>query len=219
MTLKNKRMDNKDRIGIIIQARLNSCRLPAKVLLHFKDKPMLLHLIDRLKNINDIDTIVVATSIKKEDTLITQLCDENNVKYVRGSHNNLISRFKKASKKFNLDVIVRLTGDNPLVSIDVIEQCIKYHNNDKFNITSTRVLVDEKIVERSTPKGHSVDVLNCHFLNQIDEKNLTSYDLEHLIPFFYNDNSRVNYLNINNKKLDSCTVDTVQDYYKVLLVK
>ena len=73
-------------------------------------------------------------------------------------------------------------------------------------------------MERSTPKGHSVDVLNCQFSNKIDERNLTPYDLEHLVPFFYNDNSRVNYLNFKDMNLKRSTIDTLQDYYKASLI-
>ena len=102
-------------IVAIIQARMNSSRLPGKIMLTVCGKPLLLHQIERMKNSKTIDKIVIATSVKKEDDIIKKFCDTNDIMCVRGSENDLLSRYKMAADATQADIIVRLTSDTPLI--------------------------------------------------------------------------------------------------------
>ena len=78
---------------VIIQSRMGSSRLPGKVLKKLNDKTVLGHMIDRLKKSTIIDDIIICTTSNSEDDLIVNFCEKNQVKFYRGSENNVLSRF------------------------------------------------------------------------------------------------------------------------------
>jgi len=211
-----------NRLGIIIQARMNSSRLPGKVLKPICGKPMLMYLIERLRTRFDestsIDIIAVATSVEIYDNPIAELCLKENIQFLRGSERNVFQRYKLAIQKWNLDIVVRLTADNPLVSMDLIEKSINQHNNLRYNITSTRTIDKNKRIKRYSPKGHTVDVLNCQYLKKVSEQQLTDFDMEHVIPPFYEDRKKVNIVRNTNPNLIESTIDTIEDFDRILIL-
>ena len=86
-------------VGAIIQARMSSKRFPGKVLKKCNGKPLLLHLISRLKVSKKLNQICVATSDKSSDDIIENLCKTINLPVYRGSLNNVLDRFYNACLK------------------------------------------------------------------------------------------------------------------------
>ena len=86
----------------IIQARMGSKRLPGKVLEQIEKKPMLYHIVDRVKRVSQIEDIVIATSNEKTDEPIVDFCVSNSIKYFAGSENNVLDRFYQAANKYNI---------------------------------------------------------------------------------------------------------------------
>ncbi len=80
-----------------------------------KDKPILQHIVSSLKYCKKLDQIIVATSTLKADDQIEKLCSKMKVKCFRGSSSNVLKRYYDCAKKFHGDIIVRITGDNPLI--------------------------------------------------------------------------------------------------------
>ena len=111
-------------IGALIQARMASTRLPGKVLLPLADKPMLQFQIERLKNSKKLNTIAIATSTNRENRDIIALANQLKVPVYAGSEEDVLDRFYQAAKQFKLDVIVRITGDCPLIDPAVVDQVI-----------------------------------------------------------------------------------------------
>ena len=93
------------KIVCIIQARISSSRLPAKILLPGYNKPLLFHLIDRINKCKKINQVVVATSQNPLDDLLHDLCLSKKIKVFRGSLNDLLERYFKCAKKFKADHI------------------------------------------------------------------------------------------------------------------
>ena len=91
----------------IIQARIGSSRLPGKVMLDISGKPMLWHVINRVKHANNIDNIVVATTNLAEDEQIIQLADEMEVSCYAGSENDVLDRYYQSTLKYGGDVIIK----------------------------------------------------------------------------------------------------------------
>jgi spore coat polysaccharide biosynthesis protein SpsF (cytidylyltransferase family) len=119
-----------NRIGIIVQARTGSTRLPGKVLLPFyEDKSILDIIIERLKTTEL--PLVVATSVSLGDNEIIKCCRSNSAEYFRGSENDVLLRFIGAANKFNIDTIVRICADNPFIQADSILALIKEY--DRLN--------------------------------------------------------------------------------------
>lgn len=196
-------------IGIVIQARMGSTRLPGKVMKPLCGKPLLGFLLDRIKSF-DFDglNIIVATTTREEDRVIATYCEEKSIRCIRGSERNVFDRYQQVAKVSGLSHIVRLTADNPLVDENVLRCAMDSHLAHAAALSSTRKIANEKVVERYAPKGHSVDVINCRTLLEIPSKKLTDFEQEHVVPVFFNGRYLVNYIKPNDISLKEMTVDT-----------
>lgn len=109
----------------IVQARMGSARLPGKVLRPIHGRPLLWHILYRLRKCRRIDTIVVATSTESQDDDIEAFCCEADVPVVRGSEKNVLARFNLAVQKFDPSLIVRVNADAPLIDPVFIDTLIR----------------------------------------------------------------------------------------------
>ena len=119
-------------IAVIIQARMGSSRLPGKVLMNISGKPMLGHVVERVKKSEKIDCIIVATTNKAEELPIIKLSKDMGVKIFTGSEDDVLDRYYRAAKEFKVDIVVRVTSDCPLVDPDIIDMFVNYYlDNEK----------------------------------------------------------------------------------------
>jgi len=109
----------------IIQARMGSTRLPGKVLSPLVGKPVLWHIVHRLHRCRTVDAIAVATSDKKSDDAIEAFALKEGVQIVRGPEDNVLARYALAAEKLNPDIIVRITGDAPLIDPVTIDRLVE----------------------------------------------------------------------------------------------
>ena len=116
-------MKNK-KVVAIIQARMGSTRLPGKVMLPIVGKPMLWHIIERVKRCKNVDSIVVATTIRQEDKMIINLAEKCSVETFIGKENDVLDRYYQAAKKFSADIVVRITADCPLINPPTIDKMV-----------------------------------------------------------------------------------------------
>jgi spore coat polysaccharide biosynthesis protein SpsF len=110
------------KVAFIIQARMQSTRLPGKILMPLpvgSNVPLLGRIVETLKISNTNHSIIVATSTNPENNLLETFCKENNVACFRGSEDDVLSRFIDIVKNTDYDLIVRLTADNPFVDAKV----------------------------------------------------------------------------------------------------
>jgi len=194
---------------------MNSTRLPGKVLMDFCGKAMLLFQVNLLETYNLKAKIVVATSYNPLDDKIVFFCKKFGIQYVRGSEDNVFERFQHVAKKFKFDHIIRLTGDNPLTNYRILKACLEKHIKNKPDLTSTRQIHKDYTIERFTPKGNSIDVINCNTLLEIDSKSLNDFEKEHVIPVFFNGNYRISYVKINIPNAISFSIDDQSDFERV----
>ena len=108
----------------IIEARMSSSRLPGKHLLTAAGKPMLEHLVERLKQVALIHKIVIATPSNEADNVLVQLADRLGVGHFQGSEENVMERVIEAGRKYDADVICEVTGDCPIIDPDLVQQLI-----------------------------------------------------------------------------------------------
>jgi spore coat polysaccharide biosynthesis protein SpsF (cytidylyltransferase family) len=115
----------------IIQARMSSTRLPGKVLLPLSDKPVLEHVIQRVRNCKLVDKVVVATTVHDSDDIIEDWCKKNNFEYYRGSLEDVLDRFYEVAGQFKAENILRITADCPVIDSGIIDEVIeKYHEGN-----------------------------------------------------------------------------------------
>lgn len=101
------------RTAAIVQARMDSVRLPGKILKDLCGKPLLWHIVKRLERCRNLDDIVIATSVDKADDVIVDLCKKYKIRYYRGNLGNVLERFVKAMDEYSMEYVVRVTGDTP----------------------------------------------------------------------------------------------------------
>ena len=100
---------------VIIQARMGSTRLPGKVMMPLAGKPAIQHVIERAKLIPGISKVTMATPISSEDGPLVQFCKSMDVPVFRGSENDVLDRYYQAALLHQADIVVRITGDCPLI--------------------------------------------------------------------------------------------------------
>ncbi len=103
----------------VVQARMGSERLPGKVIKPIMDKPMILYILNRLNKSKYIDEIILATSIKNKEQPLVDIVEKEGFKVFRGEENNVLKRYKDTADKFGGDIIIRVTGDCPLIDLSL----------------------------------------------------------------------------------------------------
>ena len=201
------------KIAAIIQARISSTRLPGKVL---KELPFnsgitcLEQVIRRLKKSKKIDDIVIATTEDKEDNEIVDIAKKEDVKYFRGSKENVLSRYYFAAKKNNIDVVVRITSDCPCIDVDITDLTIDAHINKAVDYTSNSLT-------RTYPHGLDVEVFNFNALEEAYKNATKYYEKEHVTPYIYKNPQKfkINIVKAPKELYASdirITLDTEEDY-------
>lgn len=206
------------KIGAIIQARTSSSRLPRKVLkpLPFNGKiTALQHVIRRVAKSELINEIIVATSENSDDDEIVEVAIKEDVKYYRGSLENVLERYYMAASENNLDIIVRITSDCPCSDFNIIDKVIKSHLEINADYTSNSL-------KESFPRGIDVEVINFNILKEAYENANKQYEKEHVTPYIYKSHPEkfnINiYENFENNSDIRITLDTPQDYALLSLI-
>lgn len=198
-------------IVAILQARYNSSRLPGKVLLPFGEKPMLLQQILRVQRCQKIDHLVVATSTLPTDDEIAQLCLENQIACFRGELDDVLDRYYQAAVQYQATHVVRLTGDCPLSSPEVIDQVVQQHLQQQNDYTSNTL-------QPSFPDGLDVEVLRMSALSCAWQNATRTTEREHVTYYTYQRPEQFKLGCLQYRQdLSSwrLTVDEVADYHVV----
>jgi len=199
------------KVVCIIQARMGSTRLPGKVMKKMKGKSVLFYVVERVKQSRLIDQIVIATTTNKHDDVIVEEAERLNVSWFRGSEQDVLSRYYYAAKKFDADVVVRVTSDCPLIDSDIIDKVVKKHINSNYDYTSNTI-------KRTFPRGLDVEVFNFDVLKDSFKNAEKNYEREHVTPYIYQNHYKFNAQNIEAKEKElkrpeiRITVDTIEDF-------
>jgi len=114
----------------VIPVRMNSYRLPGKVMMPVIGKPLLGHLLDRLECCSMLDDLVVATSGYPENDQIQEFCDDRGTPCFRGSEMDVLDRLLRALRWRNAETGVLIFGDCPLIDPDVVTLVVKYYQSN-----------------------------------------------------------------------------------------
>ena len=104
---------------------MTSSRLPGKHLLLANGKPMLEHLVNRLKRVQTIDKIVIATTTNSPDDDLVKFANSVNVDFYRGSELDVMGRVVEAGNAFAADVICEVTGDCPIIDSGLVAHAVQ----------------------------------------------------------------------------------------------
>lgn len=191
----------KIKIGVIIQARMGSSRLPGKVLLHLpinSDRTILDQILRRIPE--GIDTII-ATSVNSKDDKIAKVY--KNV--FRGSENDVLSRFYNCAKQFGFNHIIRLTGDNPIIDTQILKGVINKHIESEMDYSETIGL----------PLGTNFEIIGFSALKEAYYSAKLKYEREHVTSFVRENklsNFKTQVIKFNHNPNLRLTVDYPSDY-------
>jgi len=167
---------------VVTQARSGSTRLPNKVLKEIQDKSLLQIHVDRIKQAQQVDDIYIATTIQKADDVIVKLAKTLNIKYYRGSEDDVLDRFYRTVKNIKPTFIVRLTSDCPLIDPKLLDEVIvqaKQQNLDYY----------ANILEERFPDGQDIEVIKFSALEKAWHETTLKSDREHVTPYIRNNSS------------------------------
>ncbi|HDT6579571.1 TPA: glycosyltransferase family protein [Bacillus cereus] len=198
------------KVAAIIQARMDSSRFPGKILKKVLGKTLLEYQIERIKESKIINEIIIATTTKESDNQIVQLCQQLLVPYYRGPEEDVLSRYYEAATEFNIDVIVRLTSDCPIIDPNVINKVVGHYleNRNQYDYVSNTL-------KRTYPRGMDTEVMSYKALKRAYEESGELMYREHVTTYIYNHPNQFKLWNISNCKDESkhrWTVDTVEDF-------
>ncbi len=171
------------RIVASIEARINSTRLPGKMLLNVGDYSMLELMIQRVLGSQLLDEIVLATTNTPDDDPLEELAYNLGIKVYRGSEEDVLNRVVEAHKEINSDIIVELCGDCPLLDPAIIDQSVELFLAGDADIVST-------VFEQSYPQGQDVQVFRASDLMWVEKNILDSAVREHVSLYFYENPER-----------------------------
>lgn len=123
-------------VAVIIEVRMTSRRLPGKHLLSINGEMMISRLIRRVKSISGIDKIILATTTNNSDDVFDTIAKEHSVDIYHGSESDVMGRVLDAALHFNVDVICEVTGDCPIIDVNLTEEAVKVflaNNYDYIN--------------------------------------------------------------------------------------
>lgn len=164
---------------------MGSTRLPGKVLMSLCKKPLLYHLIERVKRAKFIDRVIIATTEKAEDDRIEKFGKQVGIDVFRGNAEDVLDRYYRCAKKFGGDVIVRITGDCPFIDPAIIDETIKCFLDNNFDYVSNAYPVP------SYPDGLDVEVFTFEALESAWRKAGLSSEREHATSYIWKNMDKI----------------------------
>jgi spore coat polysaccharide biosynthesis protein SpsF len=192
-----------------IEARMTSTRLPGKVLLEAAGKPLLEHMIERLRRARTLDDIVVATTAESSSEPIAELAGRLGVGCFRGSEDDVLGRVLGAAQAHGSELIVETTADCPLIDPGVLDAVVeRFHEGGVDYCSNT--------LERTYPRGMDVEVFPTAVLEEVAGLTDDPADREHVSIYIYEHPARYRLRSVTSDRPDTAelrlTVDTPDDY-------
>ena len=194
----------------IVQARMTSTRLPGKIMRPVLGKPLLELLVERLKRAKGVDDVVIATTTNSDDDQVESLTQRLGIGCFRGSENDVLDRVLRAAQAFDVDVIVEITGDCPLIDFQVIDKLLDiYHANDYDYVAN--------VLKRTYPRGLDTQVFATAVLEEVARLTNDPVDHEHVSLYIYEHPERFKLHNVESGLPEEywdlrLTVDTPDDF-------
>lgn len=164
------------KIVAIVQARMGSTRLPNKVMKAIGGVPMIELLLARLARAREISQIIVATSTDPRNEVLADHVRSLGYACERGSESDVLERYLQAARAHGADVVVRITGDCPLVAPELVDEAVR-----RFRAAGVDYF--SNIAPPTYPDGLDIEVFTMAALETAARETEASYDHEHVTPY------------------------------------
>lgn len=161
-------------VTAIVQARMGSRRLPGKVLASVCGRPLLWHLLYRLRRATTVRQIVVATTTRPEDDPVVRVAAECGVKVYRGSEGDVLDRYYRAACLYGADPVVRITADCPLIDPEIVDRVVAGFLEGSWDLYGT---------DETFPDGLDVAVVGFRALEAAWREARLPSEREHVLPY------------------------------------
>ena len=205
---------NRLNIDCIIQARMGSQRLPGKALLDLTDgKKIIEFLTDQLESSN-LQQKIVAIPNDEMDNVLFNFLKYSKISCYRGSTFDVLDRYYTCAKQFSFKHIMRITGDNPLIDPEIVNEAIKQYSNSNCDYLTNSI-------DRTFPNGTEVEVFSFNALEIAWKNAKKKSEREHVTPYFYNnpEKFKINYFKQQQDQSKfRYTIDRKEDYELVVKI-
>ena len=199
-------------INCIIQARMGSERLPGKVLFDLIDgKKSIEFLIDQLESSN-LEQKIVAIPDDNSDDILFDFLNNLKISCYRGSTFDVLDRYYTCAKKFSFKNIMRITGDNPLIDPEIVNDAIEEYCDSNCDYLTNSI-------DRTFPNGTEVEIFSFDALEIAWKFAKKKSEREHVTPYFYNnpDKFKIHYFKQQQDQSKfRYTIDMKEDYALVI---
>jgi spore coat polysaccharide biosynthesis protein SpsF len=163
-------------IGVVVQARMSSARLPGKVLMPLAGKALLAWLVERLRQ--TALPVVIATSRQPEDDGVEQLAASLGTACHRGPLDDVAARLAGAAEAAGFDAFVRANADSPLLDPALVRKARALYSEQPVDLVTN-------VFPRSFPKGMSVELIALGALRRMLKESQAAEDREHVTRYVY----------------------------------
>jgi Spore coat polysaccharide biosynthesis protein F, CMP-KDO synthetase homolog len=205
-------------VGIIVQTRTGSSRLPSKVMMKAdEDSIMLDYVINQLNYSKLHDELVIATTVLEQDDVIFDHVTNRNIQCFRGDEKNVLERHYECAKKYSFSTIVRIPSDKPLIDPTIVDTVIEKFQSSSYDyISNFSVNVDnENKFFSSFPSGTEVEIFSFSALENAFKNANTAEQKEHVTPYIYENPEKFKIFTISSNK-DLAKFRWALDYEKDL---
>jgi len=198
-------------VAVVIQARVGSTRFPGKVLAPLQGRPLLDHVLERAAMSRCASTIVLATSTNPGDDALVDVARARGAVVVRGPEDDVLARFLAAIDAAGPDIVVRLTGDCPLLDPRLIDRVVRALVRDGADYASN-------VEPPSYPDGYDVEAMPARRMREMSAEALLPYQREHVTAVAREAPDRYRHATVVSRRDHSglrLTVDTPADLERI----
>ncbi|MCC6214419.1 MAG: hypothetical protein IT376_06095 [Polyangiaceae bacterium] len=203
------------RVVAIAQARMGSSRLPGKVLKRAGTASILAHLVRRLQRARTLDAVVVATTDRAADDPLEAVTASLGVALHRGPEHDVLRRYADAARAASAAVIVRVTGDCPLLDPHEVDRVVEAFLERRGTPGEVDYATNQAGADRRIPRGYDVEVVSRAALERADREATAPGDREHVLPWISRGEGGLRALVTHPEGVDGggfrVTVDTAAD--------
>lgn len=200
------------KIVCIVQARIGSKRLPAKVLLPLPNRLSVLEqVLEKCRKIRGVDEFVCAIPNTDENLLLLPFIERSGWRTMVGPEHDVLERYRLAAKQSSADVVLRVTADCPLIAPDVCEDLLRMIR--KLDVG----YVSNAWPARSYPHGHDCEAFTSDTLRRAAKSAVSAHDREHVCPWMQRDpgTKRAFLKSMQDRSGERLTLDTLEDYVRI----
>ena len=198
-----------DRVVAILQARLQSSRLPGKIMADICGRPMVAHILNRLKATPGIDRVVLA--VPRDDfAMLRPVAEQNGAEIHPGPSDDVLKRFYSTASRFEAPYLVRATADNPLIDPYMLARCVQECLSGRWDIVGCRGL----------PLGAAAETFPSGLLELLNRCGKLDYHREHVTSYIYENKKEFRIKRLNApRRLKApdlrLTVDAPEDLFLI----